>query len=75
MGLPAAVSQMQTPQKAKQGQGSLLVGGIEKQKKADKMPPFLKTLNSCKTVVSQALLGNNAPITRALFPFLLQSLP
>lgn len=48
MGLSAAVSQMQTPQKAAQGQGSLLVGG--KEKKTDKVPPFKKTLNSCKTV-------------------------
>lgn len=49
MGLSAAVSQMQTSQKAKQGQGSLLVGG--KEKKTDKVPPLKKNiLNSCKTV-------------------------
>lgn len=40
MGLSAAVSQMQTSQKAARGQGSLLVGG--KEKKTDKVPPFKK---------------------------------
>lgn len=52
MGLTPAVSQMQTPHRAKQGQGSLLVGRKEK-KNSDKVPPLFKKkqkLNSCETV-------------------------
>lgn len=41
MGLTPAVSQMLTPLRAKQGQGSLLVGCKEK-KTLDKVPPLFK---------------------------------